>query len=89
MTCYKANLIYKGLPPGNFEIPITDMVLRGITLVGSIVGTRMDLKEAYEIAELGNVKPRIHKAKLEDINNIFDKMKKEEILGRYVITMNE
>jgi len=32
-----------GLPPDSFPLPIFDMVLNGITVRGSIVGTRLDL----------------------------------------------
>jgi propanol-preferring alcohol dehydrogenase len=35
-----------GLPPGDFPTPIFDVVLKRITVRGSIVGTRKDLAEA-------------------------------------------
>ncbi|MBW8719937.1 MAG: zinc-dependent alcohol dehydrogenase, partial [Variovorax paradoxus] len=35
-----------GLPPGDFALPIFDMVLNAKTVRGSIVGTRKDLQEA-------------------------------------------
>ena len=35
-----------GLPPGNFPLSIFNMVLNGVTVRGSIVGTRLDLREA-------------------------------------------
>ena len=34
-----------GLPPGDFPLPIFDVVLNAKTMRGSIVGTRMDLRE--------------------------------------------
>lgn len=39
-----------GLPAGDFPVNIFDTVLRGITLRGSIVGTRADLAEALDFA---------------------------------------
>ena len=45
-----------GLPPGDFPLPIFDMVLNGITVRGSIVGTRLDLQEALDFAAQGKVK---------------------------------
>ena len=39
-----------GLPPGDFATPIFDVVLKGITIRGSIVGTRSDLQEALDFA---------------------------------------
>lgn len=40
-----------GLPPGDFALPIFDMVLNAKTVRGSIVGTRKDLQEALEFAK--------------------------------------
>ena len=39
-----------GLPPGDFPTPIFDVVLKRLTIRGSIVGTRKDLQEALEFA---------------------------------------
>ncbi len=77
-----------GLPPGSFPLPIFDMVLNGITVRGSIVGTRLDLQEALEFAEAGKVKATVSTDRLENINNIFGRMHRGEIEGRVVIDMN-
>ena len=74
-----------GLPPGGFPLPIFDVVLNGITVRGSIVGTRLDLQESLEFARDGKVKATVSTARLEDINSIFDQMEKGEIEGRIVM----
>ncbi len=74
-----------GLPPGDFPLDIFGMVLNGITVRGSIVGTRLDLQESIDFAAQGKVKATIHKAKLEDINDVFVKMHKGQIEGRIVL----
>ncbi len=74
-----------GLPPGDFPTPIFDVVLKRITIRGSIVGTRRDLAEAIEFAAEGKVKPTVHTDKLENINGIFDKLRKGEVEGRVVL----
>jgi propanol-preferring alcohol dehydrogenase len=76
-----------GLPPGDFPTPIFDVVLKGITIRGSIVGTRKDLGEALAFAAEGKVKAHIHEAKLEDINGIFADMKAGKIDGRMVVSL--
>ena len=48
-----------GLPPGDFPLPIFSTVLNGITVRGSIVGTRRDLQESPEFAAEGKVRARI------------------------------
>ena len=76
-----------GLPPGTFETPIFDVVLKRITVRGSIVGTREDLREALAFAAAGKVKSHYTTAKLEDINQIFADMKEGKLLGRVVLEM--
>lgn len=76
-----------GLPPGTFPIPIFDVVLKRITLRGSIVGNRNDLAEAIEFAAEGKVRAHVHEAKLADINRIFSDMKAGRIDGRIVLTL--
>ena len=43
-------VVLNGLPPGDFPVSIFDVVLNGTTIRGSIVGTRLDLKESLEFA---------------------------------------
>jgi len=74
-----------GLPPGTFPISIFDLVLNGKTIKGSIVGTRLDLKECLDFAGRGLAKADIKIDKLENINTIFDNMKKGKITGRIVM----
>lgn len=76
-----------GLPPGEFPTPIFDVVLKRITIRGSIVGTREDLAEAIAFAAEGKVHSHIKLASLEDINGIFSDLKAGNIDGRMVIAM--
>lgn len=81
----KGTISLNGLPPGSFDLPIFETVLNRYTVRGSIVGTRKDMQEAVAFAIEGKVKATVHAAKLEDINTIFDNMKKGEIEGRIVL----
>ncbi|RWB73418.1 MAG: alcohol dehydrogenase AdhP [Mesorhizobium sp.] len=74
-----------GLPPGDFPLSIFDTVLNGVTVRGSIVGTRLDLQEALDFAGDGKVKATIETERLENINDIFSRMHKGDIQGRIVI----
>ena len=76
-----------GLPPGSFPLDIFGMVLNGITVRGSIVGTRLDLQESLEFAAQGKVAATVAAEKLENINDIFARMHKGEIEGRIVLDM--
>lgn len=76
-----------GLPPGDFPLDIFGMVLGGITVRGSIVGTRLDLQESLEFAAMGKVAATVAADRLENINAIFARMREGEIEGRVVLDM--
>ena len=85
MVRRKGTVSLVGLPPGEFPMPIFDVVLKRITVRGSIVGTRRDLDEAVAFAAEGKVKAEITTAPLSEINTIFDRMKAGKIDGRVVL----
>jgi propanol-preferring alcohol dehydrogenase len=72
MTRRHGTVSLVGLPPGEFPTPIFDVVLKRITVRGSIVGTRKDLGEAIAFAAEGKVKSTVSTRKLEEINTVFD-----------------
>ena len=76
-----------GLPPGTMSLPIFDMVLKRITVRGSIVGTRQDLDEALAFAGSGAVSAHFSWDKLENINAIFARMEEGKIDGRIVVNL--
>ncbi|WP_409995077.1 alcohol dehydrogenase AdhP [Rhizobium leguminosarum] len=85
MVRRKGTVSLVGLPPGSFPIPIFDLVLKRITVRGSIVGTRRDLDEALAFAIEGRVRAEIAKAPLDDVNDIFAALKAGAIEGRMVL----
>ena len=62
-------------------------MLNGITVRGSIVGTRQDLQEALDFAGQGKVEATIATEKLENINDVFQRMLDGKIEGRIVLDM--
>ncbi|MBV7256597.1 alcohol dehydrogenase AdhP [Pacificimonas sp. WHA3] len=74
-----------GVPPGSFPLPIFETVVKRLTVRGSIVGTRLDLREALGFAARGEVKTHFNWGKLDDINGIFDRMRAGKIDGRVVL----
>ncbi|WP_158913206.1 alcohol dehydrogenase AdhP [Caulobacter sp. S45] len=74
-----------GLPPGDFPLSIFDTVLNGVTVRGSIVGTRLDLQEALDFAAAGKVRATVKTDVLDNINDVFDRMRRGEIEGRVVL----
>lgn len=80
------SVVLVGLPNDEIPIPIFDTVLNGVTVKGSIVGTRKDMQEALQFAADGKVRAIISTAPLDDINNVFERMEKGQINGRVVLT---
>ncbi|CBA15564.1 putative zinc-containing alcohol dehydrogenase superfamily protein [Xanthomonas albilineans GPE PC73] len=74
-----------GLPPGKFDLSIFDMVLNGVTVRGSIVGTRLDLQESLDIAKDGKVVATVSRERLDNINDVFKRMREGNIEGRVVL----
>lgn len=76
-----------GLPPGDFPLSIFDTVLRGLTVRGSIVGTRLDMLEAVDFFSRGVVSTTFERQPMDAINDIFARMTTGAIDGRVVLDM--
>ncbi|MDK8657620.1 zinc-binding dehydrogenase, partial [Actinotignum sanguinis] len=74
-----------GLPKGTIDLNIHRTVLDGIKVVGSLVGTRQDLAEAFDFGAQGLVKPIVATRPLDDINDMIDEMLAGKIEGRMVV----
>ena len=83
----KGTVVLNGLPPGEFRTPILPVVLKRITIRGSIVGTREDLAEALEFAAAGKVKAQVSVERLEAVNEVFGRMEAGQINGRVVLRL--
>ncbi|MES3028368.1 MAG: alcohol dehydrogenase AdhP [Pseudomonadota bacterium] len=75
-----------GLPPGDFPTPIFDVVLKRITVRGSIVGTRRDLAEAIAFAVDGKVTATVTARPLSEVNEVLDDLRAGRIEGRVALT---
>jgi propanol-preferring alcohol dehydrogenase len=80
-----ATIVFNGLPAGDFPASIFEIVLKGLTVRGSIVGTRQDMREALDFFSRGQIQPTVATRPLSDINAVFDEMKNGKIDGRVVI----
>lgn len=83
----RATVSLVGLPPGDFPAPIFDVVLKRITIRGSIVGTRRDLTEAIAFAAEGKVKATVASRPLEDVNAVLDQLRAGKVEGRIALVL--
>jgi propanol-preferring alcohol dehydrogenase len=76
-----------GLPPADFPAPIFDVVLKRLTIRGSIVGTRKDLQEALQFAAEGKVKSSVEAQPLDAVNTVFARLRRGDVRGRVVLQL--
>jgi propanol-preferring alcohol dehydrogenase len=81
-------LVFVGLPADNeMRLPIFQTVLNGTKVVGSIVGTRVDLQEVFELHASGLTTVRYEKRKLDDVNEAMRQVEHAEIEARLVFDL--
>lgn len=74
-----------GLPSEMMDLSIVKTVLDGIQVIGSLVGTRKDLEEAFQFGAEGLVAPVVQKRPVSDAVDVFDEMEAGTIQGRMVL----
>ena len=74
-----------GLPSEMMDLSIVKTVLDGIQVIGSLVGTRKDLEEAFQFGAEGLVVPVVQKRPVSDAVDVFDEMEAGTIQGRMVL----
>ncbi|HSW08984.1 alcohol dehydrogenase AdhP [Aquabacterium sp.] len=85
MTRKRGTCVLVGLPPGEFPLPLFDVVANCITIRGSFVGTRRDMAEALAFAAEGKVKAVIELQPLSAINHVFERLERGEVPSRVVL----
>jgi propanol-preferring alcohol dehydrogenase len=85
MTRKRGTCVLVGLPPGEFPVPLFDVVANCITIRGSFVGTRQDMAEALGFAARGQVKVDFELQPLSAINDVFDRLEHGKVPSRVVL----
>ena len=80
-------LVFVALPAENhIELPIFETVLNGITVVGSIVGTRVDLREVFELHAAGKTRVIRETRSFADVNEAIADVEAGRVPARIVFT---
>jgi propanol-preferring alcohol dehydrogenase len=85
MTRRLGTCVLVGLPPGEFPVPLFDVVADCITIRGSFVGTRADMAEALDFGARGKVKANIELQPLSAINDVFARLEHGDVAARVVL----
>ncbi|SET66287.1 alcohol dehydrogenase AdhP [Pseudomonas graminis] len=89
MTRKHGTCVLVGLPPGEFPIPLFDVVANCITVRGSFVGNRQDMAEALAFAAQGKVRADIELQPLSAINQVFERLEHGDVPSRVVIDFSQ
>jgi len=85
MVRKRGTCVLVGLPPGEFPVPLFDVVANCITVRGSFVGTREDMAESLDFAVKGKVKADVELQPLSAINDIFKRLEHGDVPARVVL----
>jgi propanol-preferring alcohol dehydrogenase len=78
-------LVFVALPADNeVTLPIFETVLNGITIIGSIVGTRTDLREVFELHAAGKTQVIREVRRLEQVNEAIADVEAGRVAARIV-----
>jgi len=78
-------LICVALPAeGTMEVPIFETVLKGISIIGSIVGTRQDLAEVFALHAAGKTRVIASPRQLDDVNRAMADVLASQVPARLV-----
>ncbi|MEU7932495.1 alcohol dehydrogenase catalytic domain-containing protein [Micromonospora echinofusca] len=79
-------LVLVSLPKDNaMSLPVFETVLKGITVIGSIVGTRADLAEVFRLHSAGRTRVVHEVRKLDEINEAMEDVLAGRVAARLVL----
>lgn len=84
----RGTLVMVAMPPADLTVPIIPMISRGITIRGSSVGSRKDLREALAFAADGKVTAHVETKPFEAVNDTIKGLREGTVTGRVVLSVN-
>ena len=78
-------LVLVGISVNQYDLPLVDTIVKGITVRGSYLGTRNELDEVFALARSGAIRAHVHTHAIEETPAILESLHRGEILGRAVI----
>lgn len=84
----RGRLVLVGLPADNtLTLPVFETVLPGISVIGSLVGTRNDLADCFDLHAAGRTRVIAESRSLDDVNECFDEVLAGDVPARIVFEM--
>jgi propanol-preferring alcohol dehydrogenase len=77
-----------GIAPETIELPLLDMVLKGLRVEGSFLGRQADLDAVFELARQGKIRPAVEACSLEEIPAALGRMRAGTLAGRVAAVLS-
>lgn len=83
-------LVCVGIPPAHYRLEVNpfEMLVRGLKILGSTVGSREQMAQLMKLAVEGKVKPEVEVFEFSDLPDILQRLDRSEITGRAVIRIH-
>jgi propanol-preferring alcohol dehydrogenase len=78
-------LVLVGLAVSQYDLPLVDTVLKGITVRGSYLGTPQDLADVFALARTGAIRAHVELHGLAEAPAVLERIGRGEVMGRAVI----
>lgn len=87
LSCLKrcGRLILVGLTPDAFMVSVNEMVLKGLRIQGSYLGSRADLERVFDLATKGVARPKVTVYPLDRVPELIGRLRRGEVTGRAVV----
>ncbi|MBL8177567.1 MAG: alcohol dehydrogenase catalytic domain-containing protein [Bryobacterales bacterium] len=81
----RGSLVLVGLTADAFPVSMTEVVLKGLRIQGSYLGTRQDLERVFEMAAAGRVKAHVSMHGIGEAPELIGRLGRGEMRGRAVV----
>lgn len=80
-----------GIPPGGgrIETSVAEIVIKGLTIKGNLVGSLKECLEAVEQVRAGIIKPKVFVRPFRDLPAVYEELENGDIAGRAVLKIGD
>ena len=80
-----------GIPPGGgrIETPVSEIVIKGLSIKGNLVGNLKECLEVVDLVKNGLVKPKTYVRPFRDLPAVYEELEKGDIAGRVVLKVGD
>lgn len=80
-------MVCVGIPPNDYRLGLNvfEVLVKGIRIIGSSVGSQNDMKQLMELALEGKIRPHVKEYQFSDLERVLQDLQSGRVTGRAVI----